>query len=160
MLDIGSKAPEFSLKDQDNVIHHLTHHLAGPEKFILIYFYPKDDTPGCTTEACTIATAYDKFQAEHIKVFGISADSPESHKKFAQKYNLPFTLLSDQSKTTIKAYQAIKESGLFAGGTARVSYIIATTGPTAGTIIKAYPNVDPGHHAEQILKDIITLTIE
>jgi peroxiredoxin Q/BCP len=159
MLKIGTKAPEFTLKDQDNIEHTLTHHLkagtngAPASKFILVYFYPKDDTPGCTKEACVIRDAYKDFEANGVKVFGISKDSPESHKKFAEKYELPFTLLSDPSKETMKAYGAIRESGWFRGGTARVSYLIGKD----GKIVKVYPKVDPASHAGEILKDILEL---
>lgn len=160
MLNITTQAPEFSLPDQDGREHTLAYHLKNasqttpPTRFILLYFYPKDDTPGCTTEACTIAERYEDFQRADIKVFGVSKDSVASHKKFAEKYHLPFTLLSDERKETIGAYEAIRESGPFAGGTARVSYLIAASGTDVGKIIAVYPDVDPATHAAEILKDI------
>ena len=164
MLTIGDKAPDFKLLDQNGQEHSLVYHIsnatnttnsanAAPIKFFLIYFYPKDDTPGCTKEACAIAEAYANFEAAGIKVFGISADSPESHKKFTEKYHLPFTLLSDTDKTTIMAYGALKESGVFKGGTARVSYLL----DKSGTIVKIYPKVDPASHASEILRDVAAI---
>src|ERR1700722_12234256 len=112
MLTPNTIAPDFKLLDQNSKEHSLAYHLAhagGPAstggkpatKFILVYFYPKDDTAGCTKEACTIAEAYGDFERNGVAVFGVSADSPESHKKFAEKYHLPFTLLSDPTKETI-----------------------------------------------------------
>jgi len=163
MLKHGTKAPDFNLPDQNGAMHSLAWHVANATKevplikYILVYFYPKDDTPGCTQEACVIREAYTDFATAGVKVFGISKDSPESHKKFAEKYSLPFTLLSDPEKVTIKAYGAIRESGYFRGGTARISYLIAAIGPNAGNIIKAYPKVDPASHAGEILKDISAL---
>lgn len=166
-LPSNTLAPEFNLPDQDGREHTLAYHIKNatttkpPTRFILIYFYPKDDTPGCTAEACAIRDAYGEFAAHGIKVFGISADTPASHKKFAAKYNLPFTLLADPTKATIRAYGAIRESGVFKGGTARVSYLIAASdtsvgGTThkAGTILRVYPKVDPANHAAEILHDI------
>lgn len=167
MLKINTKAPTFSLPDQNGREYSLAYHPTNatkttpPPRFILVYFYPKDDTPGCTKEACAIAEAYEDFERNRVRVLGISADLPESHKKFAEKYNLPFTLLSDPTKATIMAYGALKnssgESGAFNGGTARVSYLIAAEGPEAGTIVKVYPNVDPATHAGEILKDVAKL---
>lgn len=165
MLTIGDKAPDFKLLDQNGQEHSLAYHISSatnidnamnavpPIKFFLIYFYPKDDTPGCTKEACTIAETYADFEAAGIKVFGISADSPESHKKFVEKYHLPFTLLSDLDKTTIMAYGALKESGIFKGGIARVSYLLNKS----GTIVKIYPKVDPASHAGEILRDVAAI---
>ncbi len=141
MLKKGAKIIDFSLVDQDNVVHKLSDYSSGS---VLLYFYPKDDTPGCTKEACMITEVYDDFKKVGIKVLGVSADSPESHKKFKQKYNLPFTLLSDIDKKVIKDYGAF--SILF---TKRISYLI-----DKGIIIKVYPKVDPATHAMEILKEI------
>lgn len=141
MIEIGTKAPDFTLLNQDNELVSLSDLIGS---YVLVYFYPKDDTPGCTKEACMIKDVYDEFQEVGITVLGISKDSPESHKKFRQKYELPFTLLSDPQKQVILAYEA--QGAL---GTKRISYLI---GPD-GTIIKPYPNVDPASHAYEILKD-------
>jgi len=141
MIKEGTKIIDFSLVDQDNKEHKLSDYSLGK---VLLYFYPKDDTPGCTKEACAITEVYDDFKKANIVVLGVSADSPESHKKFQEKYSLPFTLLSDINKKVIKEYEA---DGLLY--TKRISYLIENN-----IIIKSYPNVDPASHAIQILKDI------
>ncbi len=141
MIKEGTKIIDFSLVDQDKVVHKLSDYSTGR---VLLYFYPKDDTPGCTKEACMITEVYDDFIKAGITVLGVSSDSPESHKKFKEKYNLPFTLLSDTDKKVIKDYGA--SSLLF---TKRISYLI-----DKGVIIKVYPKVDPATHAIEILKEI------
>ena len=145
MLDIKTPAPNFKLLDQNGKEHTLAYHRGS---YVLIYFYPKDDTPGCTKEACTIRDMYKDFESNGVKVFGISADSVESHKKFAEKYQLPFTLLSDPKKEVIKKYEA--SGTLF---TKRNSYLIGLN----GMIEKVYPNVDPTTHGAEILQDIYKL---
>jgi thioredoxin-dependent peroxiredoxin len=141
MLKEKSKAPNFKLLDQDGNEHALSAYLG---KWVLLYFYPKDDTPGCTKEACSFRDNFPEFNKLGIKVFGISADSVESHKKFAEKYGLNFTLLSDQTKEVIKAYEA---GGAF---TKRVSYLV----DTEGAIFKSYAKVIPADHAEEVLRDL------
>ena len=101
MPSIGSAAPEFSLPDQDGRVHSLKDYAGAP---VLIYFYPKDDTPGCTKQACMIRDAFPDFKKTGVTVLGISTDSVKSHKKFAEKYGLPFTLLSDEEKKVVGAY--------------------------------------------------------
>ena len=153
MLEIGQKAPEFSLPDQNNTTRTLQD-LKG--KWALIYFYPKDDTPGCRKEACTIAEVYNDFNALNIAVVGVSKDSHESHKRFAEKYSLPFTLLSDRTGDMIEAYKAQGEKSMFGRrciGIKRVSYLI----DKEGMIARVYPDVDPATHAFQILKDVKSL---
>lgn len=137
MLQEKTIAPDFTLLDESGVAHNLSDYIGD---HVLLYFYPKDDTPGCTKQACAIRDAYDEFEKKGIQVIGISADSPESHKKFKAKYKLPFTLLSDKKKEVINIY----------GGTKRVSYLI----DPMGFIVKTYPKVDPATHAETILKDL------
>jgi peroxiredoxin Q/BCP len=115
--------------------------------------YPKDDTPGCTQEACTIAEVYDEFKQLGVTVFGLSKDSAQSHKTFAQKYNLPFTLLSDESMETIAAYGGLVEKQMYGKpvrGTRRISYLINPD----GIVAKVYPEVDPANHALELLADI------
>lgn len=148
MLDIKTPAPNFKLLDQNGKEHTLAYHRGS---YVLIYFYPKDDTPGCTKEACTIRDMYKDFESNNVKIFGISADSVQSHKDFAEKYGLPFTLLSDPQKETIKRYGA--ESFPF---NKRISYLI---GPDS-VIEKVYPKVDPAHHGEEILQDIYALILK
>lgn len=153
MLPISTTAPEFSLPDQNEVIHTLSQYKG---KWVILYFYPKDDTPGCTKEACTIAEVYNDFSQLGVTVLGVSKDTPASHKKFAEKYNLPFTLLSDESTSVMQAYEAWKKKLLFGKnflGTLRVTYIINPE----GKIAKTYPNVDPANHALNILADLKTL---
>lgn len=143
-LEINAKAPDFKLLDQDSVEHTLSQYNG---QLVLVYFYPKDDTPGCTKEACGLRDNFGEFDKLGVKVFGVSHDSPESHKKFVEKYNLPFTLLSDPSKEMIKSYGA---GGMM---TRRVSYLIGKQ----GEVLKYYPKVDPTTHAEEILADIKSL---
>ena len=145
MLTPDTKAPEFSLLDDTGSLRTLSE-FSG--KTVLLYFYPKDDTPGCTKEACMIRDAYGDYEKEGIVVLGVSADSVESHVAFKEKYQLPFILLSDQSKKMIKLYQA---DGLLM--TKRISYLISKD----GIILKVYPDVDPATHAGEILKDIKSL---
>lgn len=150
MLEIGNAAPDFRLLDQDEQEQSLS---GSQGKWRLVYFYPKDDTPGCTKEACAITEIYDDYEALGVTVFGISKDSPQSHKKFAEKYSLPFRLLSDESTDTIQAYGAWKEKSMFGKkymGIDRISYLIDPDGKVA----KVYPKVSPADHAVEVLKDV------
>lgn len=140
IMDILTTAPDFTLLDQDSKAITLSDYA---KQYVLIYFYPKDDTPGCTKEACLIRDSYSGFAERKIQVLGISADSPASHKKFMEKYHLPFTLLADEKKTVAKLYHA---DGFFIK---RISYLISP----GGHIAKFYPNVDPASHAQVILDD-------
>jgi thioredoxin-dependent peroxiredoxin len=143
------KAPDFSLQDQDGKTWSLAD-FSG--RWLVLYFYPKDDTPGCTTEACAFRDERDAIaEYGNTAVVGISKDSVISHKKFAEKHSLNFTLLSDESGETIKAYNAWGERSMFGRvfmGTTRSTFII---GPT-GNIVKEYPKVSPNGHAAQIIK--------
>lgn len=145
MLETNTIAPDFKLPDQDNKTHSLSDYRGN---YVLVYFYPKDDTAGCTKEACTIRDMYKDFESNNVKVFGISKDSTESHKEFAEKYQLPFTLLADTSEEVIKKYGA--DGTLF---NKRISYLI----DPEGKIVKSYPKVDPTEHGDEILKDIYAL---
>jgi peroxiredoxin Q/BCP len=144
-LSVGSVAPDFSLADDTGRLRTLSEFKGS---YIVVYFYPKDDTPGCTKEACMIRDVYDEFEKQGIVVLGISKDSPESHAAFKIKYELPFTLLSDTNKETITAYGAA--GGLY---TKRITYVIDPT----GVVAKVYPNVDPAGHAMQLINDIKAL---
>lgn len=144
-LNIGDKAPDFTLVDQDSTEHTLSEYFG---KKIVVYFYPKDDTPGCKKEACSIRDNYALFEENDIVVFGLSYDSPTSHKKFAEKYDLPFTLLSDVDKTVAKLYDS---DGLFMAK--RNSFLIDTD----GKIFKIYKNVDVTSHTSNILDDFDVL---
>jgi len=140
-VEAHMEAPDFEAVDQEGKLHKLADY-AG--KYLLLYFYPKDDTPGCTVEACSIRDNYDELK-KHLEVLGVSADSQASHKKFAQKYNLPFTLLADTDKKIISAYGA---DGVIMKK--RISFLI---GPD-GKILKVYEKVVPADHVKQILQDI------
>ena len=142
MIKIQTKAPNFNLLNQDKEEVKLSDY---QDKVVLLYFYPKDDTPGCTKEACAIKEVYNDFIKAGIIILGVSSDSPESHVKFRNKYNIPFSLLSDTKKEVIKKYGALEPLGF----TKRISYLIKK-----GIIIKVYPRVDPASHALEILKDI------
>lgn len=143
-LTVGEMAPDFTLLDQNSKEQTLS---SFKGENVLIYFYPKDDTPGCTMEACSIRDNINRFKDLDVKVFGISADSPESHQKFIAKYELPFDLLSDPKKEAVKAYDA---DGLFIK---RISYLI----DKEGKILKFYPDVNPSKHAGEILDDLAAL---
>lgn len=156
MLKIGRKAPLFTLLDQDEKSHALK---AYRGTWSVIYFYPKDDTPGCTKEACTIADIYKDFKRMGVNVFGVSKDTPKSHKKFATKYDLPFTLLSDPTMEMMTKYGAFAEKKMYGKtvrGTNRITYIL----DPEGKIVQAYPEVDPATHALLLLKDLKALIKE
>ena len=156
MLKVGRKAPSFSLLDQDQKTHSLKETVG---KWTVIYFYPKDDTPGCTKEACTITDIYNDFKKQGVIVFGVSKDTPKSHKKFAEKYSLPFTLLSDPTMEMMGKYGAAFEKKMFgktARGTHRITYIVNPE----GKIAEVYAEVDPASHALQLLSDIKRLKKE
>ena len=141
MLVIGTKAPAFTAPDQDGKNHSLSDY-AG--KWVLLYFYPKDFTSGCTTEACTLRDNYEGFKKIEAVVLGVSTDSVESHAGFSKEHALPFTLLSDPEKKMVDAYEA---RGIM---TKRISYLINP----AGQIAKAYDNVKPAEHAAHVLADL------
>lgn len=147
MLEIGTKAPEFSLPDKEGNIVSLSDFLG---KKVVLYFYPRDNTPGCSRQACAFAGAYEGFKAKDIVVIGVSKDSVASHMKFAEKYNLPFILLSDPERQAIEAYDVWKEKKLYGKvsfGVERSTYII----DEQGYIEKAMPKVKPDTNAEEIL---------
>jgi peroxiredoxin Q/BCP len=150
MLKIGLKAPDFKLKDQENNIHSLSNYKGN---WVVLYFYPKDNTPGCTKEACSFRDNLEDLKKEGVVVLGVSADSVNSHQKFAEKYKLNFPILSDENKEIIKKYKAWgkkKFMGKTYEGILRITYLINKQ----GKIFKAYPNVSPENHALEILKDI------
>lgn len=145
----GSSAPGFSLPDQDGKVHSLEDY-AG--KWLLLYFYPNDDTPGCTKEACGIRDRWAEFARAGLSVVGISANDVKSHAKFAKKYGLPFVLLSDEGLETVNAYGVWQEKrfmGRTFMGTVRTSFLI----DPKGEIAKVYERVKPERHAEDILQD-------
>lgn len=146
MLQENTIAPSFSLFDEIETLRTLDLYKGS---WILIYFYPKDDTPGCTTEACAFRDNFPFYEDTGITVLGISKDSSTSHKKFKEKYSLPFTLLSDTEGKVATLYGA---DGIL--GTKRISYLI----DPEGMIRKVYPKVTPAIHAEEVLRDLKALT--
>jgi peroxiredoxin Q/BCP len=147
LLAVGTPAPEVVGVDAKGTTFKLS---AQKGKFAIVYFYPKDDTPGCTKEACAFRDAFDKFVAAGVTIFGVSRDAEPSHKAFMQKYTLPFPLVADTSGAVQKAYQV--PSNIW-GGTKRVSFLV---GPD-GKIARVFPDVDPGVHAKELLGIITTL---
>ncbi len=147
MLEANRKAPDFTLTDKDGRQVSLSDFLG---KKVVLYFYPKDNTPGCTRQACVFAAAYEQFKARDVVVIGISKDSTASHQKFAQKYNLPFILLSDPELQAIQAYDVWQEKKLYGKvsmGVVRTTYII----DEQGNIEKVMPKVKPDTNAAEIL---------
>lgn len=147
------KAFDFSLPDQNGEIHRLSDYRG---QFVILYFYPKDDTPGCTVEACSFRDNQEKFKEKGVIILGISKDTVLSHKKFTQKHGLRFTIFSDVEKKVIKKYEAWgtkKFLGKTFEGVLRKTYLIDKD----GNIIKVYDKVNPLIHAEEIFKDVNTL---
>ena len=148
MLEVGTKAPEFTLPDKDGNPVSLTD-FAG--KKVVLYFYPKDNTPGCTRQACAFAGAYEEFEKINAVVIGVSKDSAASHQKFAEKHGLPFILLSDPELTAIQAYGVWQEKKLYGKvsmGVVRSTFVINEN----GMIEKAMPKVKPDTNATEILE--------
>lgn len=140
MLKIGVKAPAIEALDQNNNNQKLSDYKG---KWILLYFYPRDNTPGCTREACSLRDNFPHFEKLNITILGVSTNSVASHDKFSQKFNLPFTLLADTDKKIVKDYEA---NGLFK----RISYLI----DPSGKIAKSYDKVKPDEHAAEVIKDM------
>ena len=147
MLETGTKAPDFTLNDKDGKVVSLSDFMG---KKVVLYFYPKDNTPGCTRQACAFAAAYEDFKTLDAVVIGVSKDSEASHRKFAEKYGLPFILLSDPELKAIQAYgvwQEKKNYGKGSMGVVRSTFII----DEKGLIEKVMPKVKPDTNAAEIL---------
>ena len=147
MLEVGTKAPDFELADKNGEMVRLSDYFG---KKIVLYFYPKDNTPGCTRQACAFAQSYDAFKEQDVIVIGISKDSVASHLKFAEKHALPFIILSDPELQAIQAYDVWKEKKIASKvgfGVVRSTYII----DEQGIIKKAMPKVKPDTNAAEIL---------
>lgn len=148
MLEVGMKAPDFTLPDKDGKLVSLS---SFRGKRVVLYFYPRDNTPGCTHQACAFAGAYKGFSDKGVEVIGISKDSIASHQKFAEKYNLPFVLLADTNLEVIKAYgvwQEKKNYGKVSMGVVRSTFII----DAEGNIEAVMPKVKPDTNAREILE--------
>ena len=147
MLEKGTKAPEFSLPDENGEIRNLSDYKG---KKLILYFYPRDNTPGCTKQACGFANLYPQFSEKDVEIIGISKDSVASHKKFKEKYSLPFTILSDTELQIIQAYDVWKEKKLYGKtsmGIVRTKYLIDEN----GVIIKAMDKVKAAENPEEML---------
>ena len=147
MLKEGDTAPDFAAKDQDGNEVKLADYLG---KRIVLYFYPKDDTPGCTKEACSFRDASDVYAQKDIKVFGVSTDDEKSHQKFISKYSLPFTLLADTDKKIVNDYGVYGEKSMYGRkymGVNRTTFLIDET----GKIHKIFKKVNVSEHAEEVL---------
>ena len=147
LLEVGDKAPAFAVSDQNGRKVKLSDFKG---RKVVLYFYPKDDTPGCTTEACGIRDSYAEFERRGVAVLGVSTDSEASHRKFVDKFDLPFTLLADTDKKIVEAYGVWGEKKLYGRaymGTHRVTYLV----DEKGRIEAVWPKVSPKTHAADIL---------
>ena len=150
MLSVGTKAPDFTLPDQNGEMRSLADYKGQK---VILYFYPKDMTSGCSKQACAFGELYPQFREKGAVVLGISKDSVESHKKFEEKYGLPFILLSDTEKTVIQAYDVLKEKMNFGKptlGIVRTTYLIDED----GMIVKAFDKVKPSNNPSQMLDEL------
>ena len=150
MLETGTKAPDFSLPDQDGVMHSLSRYRG---KKVILYFYPRDNTPGCTKQACGFRDLYPQFTEKGAVVLGVSKDSVASHKKFQEKYQLSFPILSDTELQVIQAYDVWKEKKLYGKvsmGVVRTTYLIDEN----GIISKAFGKVKAEQNPEQMLEEL------
>lgn len=142
-LSVGNAAPEFLLADQDQKMRTLAEFKG---KYVVLYFYPKDDTPGCRKQACQLRDNFSEFEKQDIVVLGINYDSPKSHKKFKEKHNLPFILLSDKDKSVAQKYGA--KNWWFIPVPYRMTFVI----DPQGNITSILPSVDVASHAQEVLK--------
>ena len=149
-LKVGDKAPNFSLQDQNNITHTLSDYEG---QWVVLYFYTKDDTPGCTTQACDFRDAVKRIIVSKAIVFGLSLDSVTSHKLFAEKYNLPFSLLADETGEVSELYDSLRK---LLGYAKRNTFIV----DPKGNIAKIYLSVDPKTHSEMVLSDLSNLQKE
>ena len=150
MLETGTKAPEFTLPDQNGVMHSLSDYRG---KKVILYFYPKDNTSGCTKQACSFRDLYPLFNEKGAAVIGISKDTAASHKKFEEKYGLPFILLADPEKEVIQMYDVLKEKNMYGKkvlGVVRTTYLI----DEEGMIVRALEKVKPAENAADMLKEL------
>ena len=148
-LNIGDEAPDFAIPDQDGIVHKLADYRG---RKLIIYFYPKDDTPGCTAQACNLRDNYYDLRQKGYEIIGVSVDDEKSHQKFIQKFELPFTLLSDTNKTMVEAYGVWQEKSMYGRkymGTMRYTFIIDENGIIQDIITK----VDTKEHAAQLVKE-------
>lgn len=148
-VTVGTAAPDFELADQDGQIHSIEDYRG---RWVVLYFYPKDDTPGCTTEACEFRDDFRAFREADCQILGVSLDSTESHKAFSEKYGLPFPLLTDREGRVASAY-GVKSRMLGITVAKRQTFIIDPD----GNVAKHYDKVDPASHSRQVLADLEVL---
>ena len=146
---VGDKSPNFSLQDQNNITHTLSDYEG---QWVVLYFYPKDDTPGCTTQACDFRDAVKRIIASKAVVFVLSLDSVSSHKLFAEKYDLPFSLLADETGEVSKSYDSLRNLLIYKAAK-RNTFIV----DPEGNIAKIYLSVDPKTHSQMVLSDLESL---
>jgi len=147
-LSVGEKAPDFKMLDENEKDHSLSDYAGKP---VLLYFYPKDDTPGCTTEACNFRDDYSSYEKADVRILGVSPDTPASHKKFKEKHQLPFTLLADAEHKVCELYKVwgLKKSfGKEYDGVHRTTYLISSE----GIIQEVFQKVSPAKHSTQVLE--------
>ncbi|MGE5834687.1 MAG: thioredoxin-dependent thiol peroxidase [Acidobacteriota bacterium] len=153
MVETGQKAPAFTLKDQEGKTHKLSDYAGSP---VVLYFYPKDDTPGCTAEACAFRDNLPRFKSGKAQVLGVSILDEQSKAKFARKYDLNFPLLADADHSVAETYGAWQEKSRYGRkymGIARTTYLI----DGEGTVVKRWDNVKVDGHAEEVLKEVAAL---
>ena len=151
-LIVGENAPLFSLPDENNQVHNLADYQG---RVVVLYFYPKDDTPGCVKEACNFRDDYSAYQDAGIVILGVSPDSPKSHTKFKEKYQLPFTLLADENHEVAEMYNSWglkKFMGREYEGVLRTTFLIGAD----GKLIKIFENVNPAQHSDEVLATLTT----
>ena len=150
MINIGDSVPDFLLLDQNDQEHSIKKYKGQK---VLLFFYPKDNTPGCTQEACSFRDAYKDIKDKGVQILGISKDNTRSKKRFADKYELNFPLLADEDKTIAQAYEVLKEKSMFGKkymGIQRDSFLIDEN----GKLLKHYIKVKPSEHVAEVLKDL------
>jgi peroxiredoxin Q/BCP len=153
LLEMGQPAPDFTLLDENNKSHTLSGYRGSP---VVLYFYPRDDTPGCTTEACNFRDDHSEYEDVNAVILGVSADTPKSHAKFKEKFNLPFTLLADTETEVCRMYGVwgLKKSfGKEYEGINRTTYLIDAD----GVIVKVFEKVTPADHSEEVLATLKAL---
>lgn len=153
MIQEKTKAPDFNLLDEDGNSHTLSEYKGTP---LILYFYPKDNTPGCTTEACNFRDDYSAYEKAKVTILGVSADSVKSHKKFKEKYQLPFTLLSDPDHTVCEAYGVWAEKQMMGKkymGILRTTFVINKD----GVVEKVFEGVKPSEHSKEVLAAVKNL---
>jgi thioredoxin-dependent peroxiredoxin len=147
LLPVGSSVPDLSAPDQTGAVRRIE---AERGHALVVYFYPKDGTPGCTKEACAFRDAWERYQKAGVQIFGVSSDDAKSHEQFAKEQHLPFPIVADPGHAWSTAFGVSTKLGM----DSRVSFLLDGT----GKVVRVYPNVDPGIHAEEVLKDAAALS--